>query len=109
MSVVTPLDVAASVDRALWVRDRGIGAGVAEAKDSSYEISFIDSYGVSLAPRETVPSAGELTIVPLPRSLTTGLVVLHVRALRHGVASPRPCDVHVMIEGSVARVIGVRH
>lgn len=109
MSVVTPLDVAASTGRSVWLRDRAISAGVAEASDTYYDIAFLDTDGRELSPRRRVPAAGELTVVPLPTDFLYGLVVFQVRAVRGGVEAPRSCDVHVMADRASARIIGVRH
>ena len=109
MSVVSPVEIAASVGRSVWLRDRAIVGGVAEARDTHYAIAFLDNDGSERAPRVLVPAAGELTAVMMPKSVLNGLVVLHVRVIRGETDAPRPCDVHVMVDRSSARVIGVRH
>jgi len=109
MSVVTPVDVAATTGRQVWLRDRAIVAGVAEARGTTYEVAFLDGNGAEQAPRRTLAASGELTVVRLPREILFGTTVLHVRVLRGGVPAPRWCDVHVLADRSAARVIGVRH
>ena len=109
MSVVTPLEVAASAGRSVWLRDRAISAGLAEAKTTQYDVAFLYADGDEAAPAKRVPAAGELMVVELPKAFLTGPVVIHVRAVRDGVVAPRACDVHMMADQSTARVIGIRH
>ncbi|CAN5922509.1 hypothetical protein BH11MYX4_BH11MYX4_03710 [soil metagenome] len=109
MEAVTPLDVAATTGRLVWLRDRAIAAGVAEAKGTTYEISFLDADGAEQAPPRRLEAVGELTVVRLPREILFGATVLHVRVVRHGIPAPHWCDVHVLADRSAARVIGVRH
>lgn len=109
MTLVSPVDPAAVVGRSVWLRDRAIAAGVADADDTFYDVAFLDYDGAELAPRVRIRAKGELTAVGLPRSLVFGRIVLHVRVVRGGVDSPRPCDVHVMADRSSVTVYGVRH
>ena len=109
MTVVSPVDPAATVGRSVWLRDRAIAAGFAEASDTIFDVAFLDDDGAELAPRVRIRAAGELTAVRLPRKLLFGRVVLHVRVVRGGIEAPRPCDVHLMADRSSVRVLGVRH
>lgn len=109
MSVVSPVDVAASTGRAVWLRDRGIGAGVADPSSTHYDVAFLDAEGHEQSPRRNIPASGELTVVQLPKAPLFGLVVLQIRVLRGGDVAPRACDVHVMADRVSARVLGVRH
>lgn len=109
MTLVSPVDPAATVGRSVWLRDRAIAAGVADAGDTIYDVAFLDYDGAELAPRVRVRAKGELTAVALPKALLFGRVVLHVRVVRSGIEAPRPCDVHLMADRSSVRVYGVRH
>lgn len=109
MTVVTPIDVATNVGRAVWVRDRAIVAGEEKVSETEYEIAFLDHDGTARAPRVRIRAAGELTSIPIPKTLLFGLVVLRVRAVRAGVPAPRACDIHVRADRANARVIGIRH
>jgi hypothetical protein len=109
MTVVSAVDPAATVGRSVWLRDRGIAAGVAEASDTTYDVAFLDSDGADLAPPVHIRAAGGLTAVVLPKKLLFGVVVLHVRVIRSGIEAPRPCDLHLKADRSSVRVFGVRH
>lgn len=106
---VTPIDVAATTGRAVWLRDRSIAAGFTEAENTKYEVRYLDPDGVDVAPRRTLQARGELSVVGLPNSFVFGPVVIQVRAIRNGVVAPRAVDIHVRADRQSARVIGVRH
>lgn len=108
LSVVTPLDPLATVGRALWVRDRALSAGFAEPSTTEYEIEFLDADGVALSPAVRQRAGGPLTEIVVPNGLT-GVVVLHVRVVRGGVAAPRWCDLHLTADASSVKLVGVRH
>ena len=108
MSVVSPLDPAATSGRSVWLRDRAIAAGLIGPNDTRYEIAFLDNDGRARAPSVRLDATGPLTAVAIPPELS-GLVVLHVWVIRDGAAAPRPCDVHVIAKDATTRVIGVRH
>jgi len=108
-AVVTPLDVAANAGRTVWFKDRAIAAGVAQRKGTYYEVSYLDQSGHELSPRRSFWSAGEISVVPLPDAFEAGPLVLHVRSVRDGIPAPRWCDVHVVVDHTSARVIGIRH
>jgi len=109
MTVVTPVDVTASVGRSVWLRDRAIAAGFANASTTRYEVAFLDTEGREISHGIRFKAAGELTAIPLPAGHLFGAIVLHVRAVRDGAQLPRACDVHVMADRASVRVIGIRH
>lgn len=106
---VTPVDVTASVGRAVWLRDRAIAAGLAEAASTQYEVAFLAEDGSERAHGLRIKAVGELTAITLPADILVGLVVLNIRVVRAGFRWSRSCDVHVLPDRSSARVIGVRH
>ncbi len=109
MSVVSPLEVTTVTGRSVLLRDRAIAAGVADARDTQYDIAFLDADGREQSARRRVPAAGELLTVALPEPLVAGLVVVEVRAVRGGLRAARACDVHVIADRGSARIIGLRH
>ncbi len=108
MQVVSPLDIAATSGRSVWLRDRAIEAGLAVSDESRYELEFLDAEGVHLSPSVLIGAVGPVTAVDLPTELS-GLVVLHLRVFRRNAAAPRACDIHVMVEGPSVRIIALRH
>ena len=109
MAVVSPLDVATTAGRSVWLKDRAIAAALARTAETVYEVSYIDQAGTQLSPSRRFWAAGNLTVIPLPDTFAFGPLVLHVRVVRAEVPAPRWCDVHLIVDRSSARVVGVRH
>lgn len=108
MSVVSPLDAAGTSGRLVLLRDRAIAAGLAAPLSTRYDVQFLDNHGGELPGRARLDAVGAMTGVPLPDG-TSGRVVLHIRVIRAGSEAPRACDVHLVVKGQSARIIGVRH
>ncbi|MGZ3420140.1 MAG: hypothetical protein ACXVEE_19860 [Polyangiales bacterium] len=108
MTVVSPIEVAATVGRSVWLRDRAVAAGLATAQATEYEIAFLDGEGSEVSPAVRKRPSSVLTEVVIPPEIA-GLVVLHIQVVRSSVAAPRACDIHLQTSATAAKLVGIRH
>lgn len=111
LSQVTPAEVARVQGRVVVFRDGSAELCAARTDQLRYRVAALDERGTAISEtREIRLSSSEFAIeIPAPLARRHARVVLRLQSERAGVVAPRACYVHLVVEETAVRVVGVEH
>ena len=109
MKQVTPVPILQTQGRSLLMHDDAVAWGFADPVESSYRIEVLNDSGEPVAgARRMIPKSG-CWWVDVPAALDGRYLVLRVTGFRSKAELPRAAELHVLMRGGSAALVGTRH
>jgi hypothetical protein len=111
MHQVTPIELLATEDRRIVLRDEAIFGGYAPANEIHYELTYLDTEGRVLSSTKKLQATDGTFVVEVPKELLhpERPAVLHIRSFRRSLAASAYCDLHLAFYVGGVRVYAVTH